>query len=127
MLDALPYAGEMTEKQTAFVARCRNRVSEALDMIRDLLDYAAADGALEKRPVRVRLMPELQGVFETVQSRAEAEGIQPTGILVTRIRRNGMPAPASRLGRAFLCADIVLDLRQNSPFLWGCLDCPNLP
>lgn len=71
MLDALRYAGELTPKQAELVERGRKRVDELLDMIRDLLDLAAAQRPLAGRQAQpVKLAECLAEAVSSASDRA---------------------------------------------------------
>lgn len=79
MLDALRYAGPLGEKQAHLVQRCRRRVAELLETIRDLLDLAAAQRPLVGRPAEpVVLLSCLGRTLETVMERAAHKGVSVT-------------------------------------------------
>lgn len=77
LVDALPYAGPLSKKQTELIERCRRRVEGVLDTVRDLLDLASA-----QRPPRpeeaepVVLLECLEGVLDTVRDRANGKGVR---------------------------------------------------
>ena len=76
MLDALRYAGDLSEKQQDFIERSRRRVDELLAMIRDLLDLAAAQRPLAGRQAEsVVLFDCLSGALETVGDGAAHKGV----------------------------------------------------
>ena len=71
MLDALRYAGTLSDQQADMVDRSRRRVDELLEMIRDLLDLAGAQRPLEElRPEPIVLLDCLAGFLEMVLDRA---------------------------------------------------------
>ncbi len=77
MLDALRYAGELNDKQTDLVQRSRKRVDELLDMIRDLLDLAAAQRPLAGTNAEpVRLKESLTDVLSSAADRAAGKGVE---------------------------------------------------
>lgn len=79
LVDALPYAGTISEKQSELIGRCRRRVDDLLDTVRDLLDLASG-----QRPVRaeqaesVDLLESLDSVLESVGERALAKSVHLT-------------------------------------------------
>jgi signal transduction histidine kinase len=84
-LEALPFAGTLTPNQAELVERARRRIQDSCEMIRDLLDLAAAQ-RLEDAPVPepVRFDEALRRVLETTREHAHAKGIHfveemPTG------------------------------------------------
>jgi signal transduction histidine kinase len=82
VMDALPYAGELTRKQKELLERGSRRVKDALDMIRDLLDLAAAQRPLEEGTVEnVQLSQALQKVIETARERARGKGVEFSTII----------------------------------------------
>jgi len=77
ILDALPYAGELSEKQAELVERSKRRVQELLDLVRDLLDLANARRAthdLSSEPVV--LAESLGPALETAREQAEMKQVQ---------------------------------------------------
>jgi len=71
MLDALPFAGSLNEKQGYLSERARSRVKEVLEMIRDLLDLAAAQRPLAGQQAEpVLLSDSLEEVLKGVRERA---------------------------------------------------------
>jgi signal transduction histidine kinase len=77
VLNAVPYAGALTEKQRELLERGSRRVTDALDMIRDLLDLAAAQHAPEAGAIEgVPLNQSLQKVIETARERARSKGVE---------------------------------------------------
>jgi signal transduction histidine kinase len=77
IMDALPYAGELTGKQKELLERGSRRVKDALDMIRDLLDLAAAQRPLEEGAVEdVQLSQALQKVIETARESARGKEVE---------------------------------------------------
>lgn len=79
MLDALRYAGPLTEKQADLVKRSHRRLGELLETIRDLLDLAAAQRPLVGRPAEsVVLLACLRRTLETVMDRAAQKGVSVT-------------------------------------------------
>lgn len=77
LLEALPFAGPLSEKQTALVERCVARLKEPLDMIHDLLELAALQRPTpEQQAQPIALFECLAGVLETTRTRAEAKHIQ---------------------------------------------------
>jgi signal transduction histidine kinase len=76
MLDALRFAGPLNEKQVDFIGRSRRRTDELLEMIRDLLDLAAAQRPLAERPAEpVALLTSLERTLETLRARATHKGV----------------------------------------------------
>jgi signal transduction histidine kinase len=76
VLDALPYAGPLNEKQLDLIARSSRRITDAFDMIRDLLDLAAAQRPLDDQNRQpVALEEALQRAIETGRERARAKGV----------------------------------------------------
>jgi signal transduction histidine kinase len=76
VLDALPYAGPLNEKQEDLISRSRRRITDAFDMIRDLLDLAAAQRPLEdEAKEHVLLKDALLRAVETARERAESKGV----------------------------------------------------
>jgi signal transduction histidine kinase len=75
-LEALPFAGTLTHNQEELVERARRRIQDSCEMIRDLLDLAAAQ-RLEDAPAAepVRFEEALRRVLETAREHARAKGI----------------------------------------------------
>jgi signal transduction histidine kinase len=76
-LDALPYAGDLNEKQLDLIARSSRRITDAFEMIRDLLDLAAAQRPLEDAAKeQVFLLDALRRAIETARERAGTKGVE---------------------------------------------------
>jgi signal transduction histidine kinase len=76
MLDALRYAGPLSDKQGDLVERGRRRVREMLELIRDLLDLAAAQRPRpDQAAAAVPLLDSLARTLETVRDRAAHKGV----------------------------------------------------
>jgi signal transduction histidine kinase len=74
---ALSFAGALSETQQDLVARAKRRIQDAFDMIRDLLDLAAAQRIEEPASLPpVQLEESLMHVIEAVQERARAKGLE---------------------------------------------------
>jgi signal transduction histidine kinase len=75
-LEALPFAGNLTPSQEELVERARRRIQDSCEMIRDLLDLAAAQ-RLEDASVAepVRFDEAIKRVLETAREHARAKGI----------------------------------------------------
>ncbi|MBT3346578.1 MAG: HAMP domain-containing histidine kinase [Gemmatimonadetes bacterium] len=79
LLDALQYAGPLTEKQTDLIERATRRVDELLDLVRDLLDLAYAQRpSMHLTPECVVLEEALAPVLEMLAERAEQKQIELT-------------------------------------------------
>jgi len=77
VLDALPYAGQLTEKQQELVARGSRRICDAFDLIRDLLDLAAAQRPVEEGTgEKVNLGPALEKTLELARERVRGKNIE---------------------------------------------------
>jgi signal transduction histidine kinase len=77
VLEAVPYAGTLTDKQKELLERAGRRVQDTFDLIRDLLDLAAAQRPLEEGVVQyVHLNQVLQKIVETTRERASSKGIE---------------------------------------------------
>ncbi len=77
VLDAVTYAGPLTDKQKELLARASRRVQDTFDLIRDLLDLAAAQRPLENGTVEfVHVNKVLQKIFETARERAQDKGVE---------------------------------------------------
>ena len=76
VIEAIPYAGDLTAKQKELLERCSRRVTDSFDLIRDLLDLAAAQRPLEGGEVEsVHLGQTLQKAIETASERARSKGV----------------------------------------------------
>jgi signal transduction histidine kinase len=78
-IDALPYAGPLSDAQKDLVARMKRRIQDSFDTIRDLLDTAAAQRFLEeeKGAVRpVRPAEALRRTLDTAREQARAKGLE---------------------------------------------------
>jgi signal transduction histidine kinase len=75
-LDALAFAGPVTDAQQNLLGRARRRIQDAFDLIRDLLDLAAAQ-RIEGRemPEAVRLDFALERSLGTVRERSQDKGL----------------------------------------------------
>jgi signal transduction histidine kinase len=77
VLDALPYAGPLSEKQNDLIRRARRRIEDSFGMIRDFLDLAASrrpSAAVPPEPID--LTEALRGTIETVQETARTKGVE---------------------------------------------------
>lgn len=76
IMEALPYAGSLTPKQKELIERGVRRVQDSFEIIRDLLDLAAAQRPLEEGAVEDALLcPILQKAVETARERARSKGV----------------------------------------------------
>jgi signal transduction histidine kinase len=76
-LEALPFAGPLNEKQTDLVSRAKRRIQDSFDMIRDLLDLAAAQRIGDAAPpAPVRFEDALRHVIETAREHARSKGLE---------------------------------------------------
>lgn len=76
LLDALPYAGTLSDKQGELVERAKRRADELLDLVRDLLDLAYAQRpAMHLAPEPVPLGAALAQTLETMGERAELKHV----------------------------------------------------
>ncbi|UCF36965.1 MAG: GAF domain-containing protein [Acidobacteriota bacterium] len=76
-LDAVPYAGDLSEKQRELIHRARRRIEDAFETIRDLLDLAAAQRPPEDRRVKpTAIAPVLQKVVDAFQERARGKNVE---------------------------------------------------
>jgi signal transduction histidine kinase len=83
VLEAVPYAGALTDKQKELLERASRRVQDTFDLIRDLLDLAAAQRPLEEGVVQtIHLDQVLQKIVETAREQANAKGVEFKTILV---------------------------------------------
>jgi signal transduction histidine kinase len=77
ILDALPYAGRLNEKQEELVVRGRTRVQDSFDIIRDLLDLAAAQRSVQdQKPEIVIFQNAVEKAIESAHEHAKLRGIQ---------------------------------------------------
>ena len=75
-LDALPFAGPTTPAQQDLIARARRRITDAFDLIRDLLDLAAAQRVESPAPTAaVRLDQALERVLAATAERCRAKAL----------------------------------------------------
>ena len=97
-LDALPYAGPVTEKQEDLVARARKRVHDAFETIRDLLDLAAAQRPLKEQEGRaVPLAQALEKAIETARERARDKGVRLEIDIPSETQIHARPADVDRI------------------------------
>ncbi|GAB4110259.1 MAG: hypothetical protein Kow001_10940 [Acidobacteriota bacterium] len=76
-LDALPFAGPLNERQRDLVARARRRIRDAFDLIRDLLDLAAAQRPQDATQWKTLDLTQcLRGVLDSARDQAAAKGLQ---------------------------------------------------
>lgn len=79
LVDALPYAGSISDKQSELIGRCRRRVDDLLDTVRDLLDLASGQRLVRAEQAEsVNLLEALESVLETVRERAQNKGVHLT-------------------------------------------------
>lgn len=76
LLEALPYAGDLSAKQMAFIDRCRRRLQDPLDMIRDLLELASVQQKITQQGEPIELVACLESVLDTMEERAQTKGVQ---------------------------------------------------
>lgn len=77
ILDALPYAGKLNEKQEELVVRGRTRVQDSFDIIRDLLDLAAAQRSVQdQEPESVIFQNAVEKAIESANEHAKSRGVQ---------------------------------------------------
>ena len=75
-LEALPFAGPLTDTQQDLVARTRRRIQDAFDTIRDLLDLAAAQRLDTQTTVEpIRFEETLRPLLEAARDQAKAKGL----------------------------------------------------
>ncbi len=75
-VEALPFAGPLSDLQQELVTRARRRIQDSFDTIRDLLDLAAAqriDDSASLMPIR--LDESLKRVIETAREQAASKGL----------------------------------------------------
>ena len=77
VLEAVPYAGTLTDKQKELLDRATRRVQDTFDLIRDLLDLAAAQRPLEEGTVQfVHLNQVLQKIVEITREQANSKEVE---------------------------------------------------
>lgn len=99
VLDALPYAGPLNEKQLELISRSSRRITDAFDMIRDLLDLAAAQRPLEEEAKEeVVLQEALRSAVEIARERAVAKNVHFSSRLPAEtIKLRGYAADIDRI------------------------------
>ena len=76
LLEALAFAGELTDKQTELVERATRRVDGLLELVRDLLELAHAQRLMPHlKPEPVALARSLAKSLETLTERAQLKGV----------------------------------------------------
>ena len=76
-LDALPYSGDMNEKQKELMGRASKRIQDAFNTIRDLLDLARAENATrEGSGVRTLFQEAVEKAMATARDRAAGKGVK---------------------------------------------------
>ena len=76
-LEALPFAGALNNSQEDLIGRARRRIQDSCEMIRDLLDLAAAQRLEDAVPAEpVRLDESLKRVLETAREQARAKNLR---------------------------------------------------
>jgi signal transduction histidine kinase len=84
VLEAIPYAGPLLEKQEELLRRAARRVQDVLTLIRDLLDLAAAQNSPASAPeVAVEIHQTLRNVIEETRERARAKGLEFSFVTVS--------------------------------------------
>lgn len=79
LLEAVPYAGPVSDKQVDLIERAKRRVDELLDLVSDLLDLAYAQRpSMHLTPSCVELDEALAPSLETLSERATQKEIQLT-------------------------------------------------
>ena len=75
-MEALSFAGPLTKMQQDLVARAQRRIQESFDMIRDLLDLAAAQRLEDQAALPLLSLAEaLKPVLEAAREQALAKGL----------------------------------------------------
>ena len=78
-LDALPFAGPLTDKQKELVERAQRRIQDAFSTIRDFLDLAAAQRPRELTRLRpIDLEDSLKGTLEAIAATAQSKHVRLT-------------------------------------------------
>ncbi|MBN2381265.1 GAF domain-containing sensor histidine kinase [bacterium] len=76
VIDALPYAGPLNEKQTELIERAGRRIQDAFDNVRDILDLSAAQRArAPEKSDPVSISAALHKVIDTSRESAQIKGI----------------------------------------------------
>jgi len=76
VIDALPYAGTLNDKQVELITRARRRIRDVFDLIKDFLDLAAAQRLREPKTEKtVLLTTVLQKAIETARDNAHSKKI----------------------------------------------------
>jgi signal transduction histidine kinase len=76
-LEALPFAGALNETQEDLIGRARRRIQDSCEMIRDLLDLAAAQRLEDAVPAGpVRFDESLRRVLETAREQARMKNLR---------------------------------------------------
>lgn len=76
-LGALPFAGDLSEKQVELVSRAERRVDDAFELIRDLLELASAQRPVEDdQDVNADLGSALESTLDGIRQVAEAKGLE---------------------------------------------------
>ena len=75
-LDAIPYSGELNDKQRELLGRASKRIKDAFNTIRDLLDLARAENAVsEEQSTRTLFQEAVKKAFGTAMERAAGKNI----------------------------------------------------
>ncbi len=75
-LDAIPYSGELNDKQKELLGRASKRIKDAFNTIRDLLDLARAENAVsEEQSTRTIFQEAVKKAFGTAGDRAAGKNI----------------------------------------------------
>lgn len=99
-IDALPFAGALSDTQKDLVARARRRIQDAFDTIRDLLDLAAVQRAGTGASAEpVRLGEAIARLVESTEERCRAKGLDFSADLAGAPGR--IRADAADLARIF--------------------------
>ncbi|GAB4231753.1 MAG: hypothetical protein Kow00109_04040 [Acidobacteriota bacterium] len=98
ILDALPFAGPLNDKQRELLDRARRRLHDAFATIRDFLDFAAAQRPRPERlPDPVELSAALQNVLEAVRETAQSKGVRLEVDLPAGLRVRAEPDDLERI------------------------------
>jgi signal transduction histidine kinase len=103
VLDAVRYAGPLTEKQVELLERGSRRIHDVFDLIRDLLDLAAAQHApASTSATSVEVHQALGKVIEAARERAQAKGLEfssaiPSGDLQVQAQAGDLERIVSNL------------------------------
>lgn len=98
VIDALPFAGSLNEKQVELVERAKRRIGDAFSTIKDFLDLAAAQRLRDPAPpAPVELSKVLSDVLEAARDAASSKGLELTVKIPPRLMVAIEPADLDRV------------------------------